>query len=201
MVWLSISSVDREISQVHRVTKCVLWEELASRRRHLKFWHAAHRCTWHQSIACIVLICWYFSMKFWILFKVISKYILVNFQVIPTICVNFFASAYEFLDSPSYLCSVLSSQGYVVQVYSWYSLVIALWGFLAVPWVCLQFVIVVFPKHTHLLFSTVCLWVGLHVFIWNIDGKMCLSLSSCCPWLHYIHLNNQNRVYGLQSSI
>ena len=25
--------------------------------------------------------------------------------------------------------------------------------FLAVPWVCLQFVIVVFPDHTHLLFS------------------------------------------------
>ena len=25
------------------------------------------------------------------------------------------------------------------------------WLFLAVPWVCLQFVIVVFPDHTHLL--------------------------------------------------
>ena len=31
-------------------------------------------------------------------------------------------------------------------------LVIAVWLFLAVPWVCLQFVIVVFPNHTHLLF-------------------------------------------------
>ena len=34
---------------------------------------------------------------------------------------------------------------------SW-SPVIVVWPFLAVPWVCLQFVIVVFPDHTHLLF-------------------------------------------------
>ena len=34
---------------------------------------------------------------------------------------------------------------------SW-CLVVVLWLFLAVPWVCLQFVIVVFPDHTHLLF-------------------------------------------------
>ena len=31
---------------------------------------------------------------------------------------------------------------------SW-CLVIVVWLFLAVPWVCLQFVIVVFPDHTH----------------------------------------------------
>ena len=30
--------------------------------------------------------------------------------------------------------------------------VIVVWLFLAMPWVCLQFVIVVFPDHTHLLF-------------------------------------------------
>ena len=34
---------------------------------------------------------------------------------------------------------------------SW-CLVIDEWLFLVVPWVCLQFVIVVFPDHTHLLF-------------------------------------------------
>ena len=34
---------------------------------------------------------------------------------------------------------------------SW-CLMIAVWLFLAVPWVCMQFVIVVFPDHTHLLF-------------------------------------------------
>ena len=30
-----------------------------------------------------------------------------------------------------------------------------LWLFLAVPWVCLQYVIVIFPNHTHLLFILV----------------------------------------------
>ena len=34
---------------------------------------------------------------------------------------------------------------------SW-CLVIVVWLFLAVPWVCLRFVIVVFPDHTHKLF-------------------------------------------------
>ena len=34
---------------------------------------------------------------------------------------------------------------------SW-CLVMAEWLFLAVPWGCLRFVIVVFPDHTHLLF-------------------------------------------------
>ena len=37
---------------------------------------------------------------------------------------------------------------------SW-CLIIVVWLFLVVPWVCLQFVIVVFPEYTHLLF----LWV------------------------------------------
>ena len=39
----------------------------------------------------------------------------------------------------------------VLSLSSWY-LVFVVWLFLAVPWVCLQFVIVVFPDHTHLLF-------------------------------------------------
>ena len=36
---------------------------------------------------------------------------------------------------------------------SWFSwcLVVVVWLILAVPWLCLQFVIVVFPNHTHLL--------------------------------------------------
>ena len=39
---------------------------------------------------------------------------------------------------------------------SW-CLVMVVWLFLAVPWVCLRFVILVFPDHTHLLFlSAVC---------------------------------------------
>ena len=37
---------------------------------------------------------------------------------------------------------------------SWW-LMVVLCLFLAVPWVCLRFVIVVFPDHTHLLFFRV----------------------------------------------
>ena len=35
---------------------------------------------------------------------------------------------------------------------TFWCLVIVVWLFLAVPWVCLQFVIVVYSDHTHLLF-------------------------------------------------
>ena len=38
---------------------------------------------------------------------------------------------------------------------SW-CLVIVVWPSLAVPWVCLQFLIVLFPDHTHLLFYNSC---------------------------------------------
>ena len=38
---------------------------------------------------------------------------------------------------------------------SW-CLVMVEWLFLAVPWGCLRFVIVVFPDHTHLLFAMTC---------------------------------------------
>ena len=49
---------------------------------------------------------------------------------------------------------------------SW-CLVIVVWLFLAVPWVCLQFVMVVFPDHTHLLFLLTdacqhCITTGMH---------------------------------------
>ena len=35
-------------------------------------------------------------------------------------------------------------------------IVIAEWLFIVVPWGCLQFVIVIFPDHTHLLFLEKC---------------------------------------------
>ena len=42
---------------------------------------------------------------------------------------------------------------------SW-CLLIVVWLFLAVPWGCLRFVIVVFPDHTHLLFLTMrSIWI------------------------------------------
>ena len=43
-------------------------------------------------------------------------------------------------------------------------LVVIDWLFLAVPWGCLLFVIVVFPDHTHLLFFTVS---KAHVLLTN----------------------------------
>ena len=39
----------------------------------------------------------------------------------------------------------------LLDLFSW-CLVMVEWLFLVVPWGCLQFVIVVFPDHTHLLF-------------------------------------------------
>ena len=48
---------------------------------------------------------------------------------------------------------------------SWRHMIVV-WLFLSVPWVSLQFVIVVFPDHTHLLFFIVlcccfvCMWGG-----------------------------------------
>ena len=58
---------------------------------------------------------------------------------------------------------------------SW-CLVIVVWLFLAVPWVCLQFVIVVFPDHTHLLFmactrTITLLWIFLESF--SFDHLQC----------------------------
>ena len=44
----------------------------------------------------------------------------------------------------------------LLRLFSW-CLVIVVWLFLAVPWVCLQFVIVLFSDHTHLLLLIVFL--------------------------------------------
>ena len=41
---------------------------------------------------------------------------------------------------------------------SWCLMIVG-WLFLTMPWVCLQFVIGVFPDHTHLLFLLFVAWV------------------------------------------
>ena len=51
---------------------------------------------------------------------------------------------------------------------SW-CLVIVVWLFLAVPWVCLQFVIVVFPDHTHLLFLKILLQEGISEPVFHVS--------------------------------
>ena len=55
---------------------------------------------------------------------------------------------------------------------SW-CLVIVVWLFLAVPWVCLQFVIVVFPDHTHYF-----------CFLLNVPR------SHCCCSFHFGSLSD-----------
>ena len=42
--------------------------------------------------------------------------------------------------------------GALLSLSSW-CLVIVVWLFLAVPWICLQFVIVVIPDHTHTIYD------------------------------------------------
>ena len=68
---------------------------------------------------------------------------------------------------------------------SW-CLVIVVWLFLAVPWVFLQFVIVVFPNHTHLLFL-----VAIYIIIPGYHGIYCnkclLSLTNLTE-TYFIHI-------------
>ena len=51
----------------------------------------------------------------------------------------------------------------LVALLSLYSmcLVIVVWLFLSVPWVCLQFIIVVFPDHIHLHLANIVLLPAL----------------------------------------
>ena len=52
---------------------------------------------------------------------------------------------------------------------SCWCLMVVVWLFLALPWVCLQFVIVVFPDHTHVLFlDPACLLFFLIVFLMSL---------------------------------
>ena len=54
---------------------------------------------------------------------------------------------------------------------SW-CLVIIVWLFLAVPLVCLQFVIVVFPDHTHLLFFIKTLMNVVLIYSYLLELKL-----------------------------
>ena len=65
--------------------------------------------------------------------------------------------------------------------FSSWCLVIDVWLFLAVPWVSLQFVIVVFPDHTRLLFMAVYQDAQFDLFLnqphqshTDIRNKMCI---------------------------
>ena len=60
---------------------------------------------------------------------------------------------------------------------SW-CLVIVVWLFLVVPWVCLQFVIVVFPDLTHLLFLTrLRIFLSCIVYLLYLSSSMLQKLN------------------------
>ena len=59
----------------------------------------------------------------------------------------------QYLDTARFAIILVEKRELValLNLSSW-CLVIVVWFFLAVPWVCLQFVISIFHDHTHLLF-------------------------------------------------
>ena len=72
---------------------------------------------------------------------------IVESVIVQSFVVRYFMSLY--------VCNHLDGEEragcFTYSLSSW-CLVIVVWLFLAMPWGCLQFVIVVFPDHTHLLF-------------------------------------------------
>ena len=62
--------------------------------------------------------------------------------------------------SPSFAIILMGKRELVslLSLSAW-CLVVVVWLFLAVPWVSLQFVIVVFPDHTHLLFQKIYIYM------------------------------------------
>ena len=80
---------------------------------------------------------------------------------------------------------------------SW-CLMIVVWLFLAMPWVFLQFVIVVFPDHTHLLFlkTNICplfewpLKTGFTVVVCVSSLEHLYDSIDCCTLLHAINIFN-----------
>ena len=71
--------------------------------------------------------------------------------------------------------------------FPFWCLVIALWLFLAVPMVFLQFVIVVFPDHTHLLVLIYHLKGRTMIFClaYSIEYKRVCGFSYVCIFITY----------------
>ena len=69
---------------------------------------------------------------------------------------------------------------------SW-CLVIVMWLFLTMPWVCLQFMIVVFPDYTHFLFFTVWVWIKQldDENLRRYFGYRGFVVSACCIFWSY----------------
>ena len=86
------------------------------------------------------------------------------FYVLLYVCtlLNFYSSIAIILMGKRELVALLYSP-------SW-CLVMVEWLFLTVPWGCLPFVIVVFPDHTHLLFSMREKMMLLLLYVKNEDA-------------------------------
>ena len=67
---------------------------------------------------------------------------------------------------------------------SW-CLVIVVWLFLAVPWVCLQFVIVVYPDHTHYFGKLGQYDQHYQLFIMSQIAYIQISLKSAILFMRY----------------
>ena len=70
--------------------------------------------------------------------------------------------------------------------------VIVVWLFLAVPWVCLQFVIVVFPDHTQLQYFKTAL--DLHILSLRINYESFLMKDYLLPMVQTANLTNGTKV-------
>ena len=77
-------------------------------------------------------------------------------------------------------------------------LVIVVWPFLVVPRVCLQFVIVVFPDHTYLLFlqrkayHTLPYFITLINYFWTYTSSV-LNVTVVIVVFYDVHINNTPR--------
>ena len=71
---------------------------------------------------------------------------------------------------------------------SW-CLVIVVWLFLAMPWVCLRYVIVVYPDHTHYL-----LWILLGLTA-HAENEFSLGLFPLAKCSFFVHSTMRNAPY------
>ena len=86
---------------------------------------------------------------------------------------------YMLLYAPSSFAIILMGKRELVALLSLSSwrLVIVVWLFLVVPWVCLQFMNLVFPDYTHLLFlcfsaCPVCCVADFSTLCWPLTQKL-----------------------------
>ena len=73
---------------------------------------------------------------------------------------------------------------------SWY-LVMVVWLFIEVPWLCLRFVFVVFPDHTHLLFLDIYVCQNIKA---NVSKR--LKPPFLDPYLKFYKYSNASKHFA-----